>query len=85
MSDEWDGQDRRSGLFNKEFYDNMMEMHSDMKHIRRWIEDHKSEDDARHAKIDERLKVIENDRAKIYGGASVLGIVGGLLTKWFLK
>lgn len=72
-------------MFNKDFYDRMMEMHTDVKYIAKWIEEHKKEDDVAHGDINSRLKVLEADRFKVIGGAGVLGIVGGFFTKWFLK
>lgn len=85
MSEFWDGEERRSDMFNKDFYDKMMEMHTDVKYIAKWIEEHKKDDDEVHTKFDGRIKVLENDRLKVIGGASVLGVVGGFFTKWLMK
>lgn len=72
-------------MYNQDFYDKMIEVHTDIKHITHWIEEHKKEDDTRHEHVEGRLRTLENDRMKVIGGAGVLGMVGGFFTKWFLK
>ena len=85
LMENWDGEERRESMFDKDFYDKMMETHTNVKYMRNWIQEHKTEDDSRHEKLDNRLKIIEGDRLKIIGGASVFGVIGGFLAKWFLK
>jgi hypothetical protein len=74
-----------NNLFNKEFYDKMMEVHSDMRHLREWAIKHDENDKAVHERLDARTKSLENDRMKVMGGASVLGFLGGLVTKWLMR
>ena len=83
--EKWNKKERRVALFNQDFYDKMLEVHTDIKYIKTWIEEHKVEDDTRHDGMDARIKSIEDDRFKIVGGATVLGIIGGFLTKLFFK
>ena len=72
-------------MFNQDFYDKMMEVHADMRHLVKWAEEHDTNDKAVHDKLDGRIKSLENDRLKVVAGAGVLGIVGGFFTKWFIK
>jgi putative NADH-flavin reductase len=72
-------------MFDKDFYDKMMEVHTNMKHLRDWAEKHDANDKQVHEKLDERVKSLEDDRLKVVGGAGVLGVFGGFLAKWFLK
>lgn len=85
MTPKWDGKERRSTMFDQDFYDRMMEMHTDVKYMRAWAKEHDESDDRTHDRLDRRIKTLEEDRAKVIGGAGVLGIIGGFLTKWFLK
>ena len=72
-------------MFDKEFYDKLMETHHDVKNILAWNEAHQKQDDARHADIDKRIGSLENSRLKVVGGASVLGAVVALVVKWLFK
>ena len=58
---EWNGEERRT-MFNQDFYDKMMEIHSDMKHIGRWTEEHDDHDDIRfnetNKKVDWIMKLV---------------------------
>lgn len=44
----WDGTERRENhMFSKDFYDKMMEVHNDLKHMVKWSKDHDERDDIR--------------------------------------
>lgn len=45
--EDWNGKERRSLMFDKEFYDKMMEVHGDLKYMKLWTESHDSADDER--------------------------------------
>ena len=76
---------RKKGMYEQEFHDKVIEIHTDMKYVRKWIDDHSLEDDKRFNAVSDRLKSLEDDRLKVVGGAGVLGVIGGILTKWFFK
>ena len=56
---EWDGRERRSSMFDKDFYDKMMETHTDIKYIRSWGESHDRLDIERFEAMDKRLRWAE--------------------------
>ena len=72
----WDGKERRNTMFDQKFYDNMMGMCGDMKHLRKWSEDHDKDDKIRFAEINKNL---------IYGAIAIIlvaftsGVLGQLL------
>ena len=83
---KWDGTERReNGMFTRDFYDKMIEMHSDMKHIVKWAESHDASDKEIHEKLNTRVKSLEENQARVIGGAGVLGAITGYLTHWFHK
>lgn len=75
---DWDGEERRRSYFDKEFYDKMMEVHNNSKYVKAWIQEHEESDERIHALLDNRVKVLENDRMKIIGAAGAVGFFGGV-------
>ena len=67
---------KRLEMFDQEFYDKMMEIHSDMKHIVRWSEDHDEQDDIR---FDEASKKIDSNTRYVYMGLGGLMVIQAFL------
>ena len=68
----WDGKERRQSMFDREFYDKMMEVHSDVKHLVEHVAAHIKEDKASFAKI-EKDQVWTNKI--IYGGLGIVAFI----------
>lgn len=66
-------------MFNKDFYDKMMEVHSDMKHIRRWSEDHDEQDDIRFSETNKKVDFITRIAYMGLGGLAVIQVIIGFL------
>ena len=74
--DIWDGKERRSDyMFNKDFYDKMMEMHNNIQHIAKWSESHNSQDDFRFKNLDNKIDWLFKSIYVGIGGLSVLQLI----------
>ena len=61
-------------MFNKDFYDKMMEVHSSMRHIVRWSEDHDEQDDIRFAETNKKVDWVTKMAWLGIGGLGALQI-----------
>lgn len=73
--DDWDGKDRRASMFNKDFYDKMMEMHSNLKHMVTWSENHDEQDNERFREANKKVDMVTKVAYMGIGGLAVLQVV----------
>ena len=59
-------------LFNKDFYDKMMEVHSSMKHLVEWSAEHSNDDNNRFVKVEQDIAWTKKH---IYMGLGALAVV----------
>lgn len=81
----YNGEERRNTMFDKDFYDKMMEVHTDLKYMKTWTETHDANDKEVHKSLNIRVKVLEDDRLKVIGVAGFLGVITAFLTSLFHK
>lgn len=66
---------RKDNMFNKDFYDKMMEMHSNVKHIVEWSEDHDEQDDARFIEANKKIDLNMKFMYMAMGGLLAVQII----------
>lgn len=76
----WDGEERRKGnMFSKDFYDKMMEVHNDLKHMVKWSQDHDSQDSERFADANKKIDWVTKVAYMGLGGLAVLQVLIGFI------
>lgn len=62
-------------MFDKDFYEKMVEMHSDVKHVVKWLEAHDKEDDARFETTNKKVEFVTKTVYMGIGGLVVIQIL----------
>lgn len=76
---------RKNSMFDKDFYDKMMEVHSSVGHIVKWNEAHQKQDDERHKENIVRITALEKSYWKFIGGFAVVAVLGNVIIKMVFK
>lgn len=73
---DYNGEEKRKdNMFNKDFYDKMMEVHSDMRYMRQWSTDHERKDDDRYQENNKKIDWVTKVAYLGIGGLMVLQFV----------
>ena len=75
MPSNWDGKERRESMFGKDFYDKMMEMHTDLKHMVKWSEDHDETDNDRFEETNKKVDWVTKIAYMGLGGLAVMQVI----------
>lgn len=75
MSSDWDGKERRESMYGKDFYDKMMEMHTDLKHMVKWAEEHDKSDDSRFDSMNKKVDWVSKIAYMGLGGLAVIQFI----------
>lgn len=76
MSSNWDGKERREGaMFSKDFYDKMMQMHADVRHMVKWSEDHDKTDNDRFNETNKKVDWVAKIAYMGLGGLAVIQFI----------
>ena len=72
--ENWDGKERRHTMFDQDFYDKMIEMHANMKHMVEWSKKHDDKDDERFDKVNSDMSWTKKYIYMGLGGLAVLQV-----------
>jgi len=62
-------------MFGKDFYDKMMEMHTDLKHMVKWSEDHDETDNDRFEETNKKVDWVTKIAYMGLGGLAVMQVI----------
>lgn len=62
-------------MYDKEFYDKMMEVHNDIKHIVSWSKDHDDQDDKRFESVNKKVDWTTKVAYMGLGGLAVIQVL----------
>ena len=70
---------RKRGMYDKEFYDKMMEVHNDLRHLVSWTKEHDEKDNKRFEETNRKVDLVTKVAYMGLGGLAVINVLIGFL------